>query len=75
MKNLFREFQRLLPDDPEQYVEVVVVDTNGTSIVELPTGERFRVEGDSVAAGANAFIQGGRIIGEAPSLPYYSATV
>lgn len=74
MRNLFNQFQRLLPSDPEQYVQVLGHDS-GTSIVELPSGQRFRVLGTSVAPGSHAFVQGGRIVGEAPSLPYYSATV
>ena len=75
MRNLYRQFQRLLPNDPEQYVKVIAQDDNGTSIVELPSGQRFRVDGTSIPAGSHAFVQGGRIVGEAPSLPYYSATV
>ena len=75
MRNLYTEFLKLVPSDPQQYVEVLTHNADGTSTVALPSGEQFLVQGQGVSVSAHAFVQGGRIVGEAPSLPYYSATV
>lgn len=54
---------------------VTTVNSDGTSIVTLRSGQSLRVQGDSVVASSKALIQGGRIIGAAPSLPIQSISV
>jgi hypothetical protein len=56
-------------------VTVLSVGSDGTSVVETPTSAPFTVLGDSIAVGDRALVQGGRIIGSAPSLPYYEVDV
>lgn len=73
--NLFKRFQALIPDDPLMIVEVKNNNGDGTSTVETPTGAQFRVRGDSVAVGNMAFVQGGRITDQAPSLPLFNETI
>jgi len=73
--NLFAEFLALLPDDPVQYVKILTHEADGTSIVELPSGEQFRVRGTSVPPDAHAYIQAGRILDAAPDLPVHYETV
>ncbi|CCK75996.1 hypothetical protein OLEAN_C18200 [Oleispira antarctica RB-8] len=55
--------------------DVLTVNRYGTSIVTLRSGQSLRVRGDGVAASSKALIQGGRIIGAAPSLPIQSIGV
>jgi hypothetical protein len=70
--NLWAEFQKLLPADPITYGEVLSA-SGGESRVQMPGGGAVVVvNGDSVAPGGHVWMQGGRIIGEAPDMPYYS---
>lgn len=73
--NLYAEFLALLPDDPTLYVEVIAHHGDGTSTVEVPSGEQFRVRGTSVAVAGFAYVQGGRIQSAAPTLPYHDEFV
>jgi hypothetical protein len=73
--NLYAEFLALLPDDPVQYVKILTHNGDGTSTVELPSGEQFRVRGTSVAPDDYAYVQAGRIIEEAPALPVHYENV
>jgi hypothetical protein len=68
MANAWLLLQRLVRSDPEQVGVVVTHHSDGTSTVELIGGGLLRVQGQDVAEGANAYIRGGRIIGEAPDL-------
>lgn len=73
--NLFKRFQALIPDDPLMIVEVNTNNGDGTSTVQTPTGAQFRVRGESIAPGNNAFVQSGRITNSAPSLPLFNETI
>jgi len=76
MLNPITRFQRLLPSSPLLYGTVAAHNANGaTSRVTLPSGAVVVVRGQSVAIGANCWIQGGEIKGPAPSLPAHSAEV
>ena len=75
MPNLWRRFQSLLPQDPVQLAEVISHSSGGTSIVESPDGQQYRVRGQDVAVGQNAFVQGGEIVDEAPDLPFHDEFV
>lgn len=75
MPNLWRRFQALLPSDPLHYAEMIAHNADGTSTVESPAGKQYRVRGQDVAVGDHAYIQSGRILEEAPSLPFHDETV
>lgn len=66
--NPWREFQGLLPAQPLLVAEVIAVHVDGTSTLEMPDGSQFRARGDTLSAGAFAFVQGGEIRGEAPGV-------
>lgn len=70
MSELWRRFRDLLPNDPLLVGTVQAHHADGTSTVVLPDGTTtLRVRGQGVAIGAQAFIKGGAIQGQAPSLP------
>jgi len=73
--NLFARFKRLLPSDPLLAGEVISHNSGGTSTIELPSGGQVRARGQGVAVGSNAYISGGRVQGEAPSLTTYEVDV
>lgn len=73
--NTYKRFLALLPADPLLVGEVTAHNTDGTSDVELPGATTIRAQGQTVAVGLRAFVQGGRVIGEAPDLPYFEVEV
>lgn len=75
MRNLWRQFQQLLPSERRLYVEVVQVRGDGTSIVRTGDGRQFRAKGDGIPVGSHAFVVGDRIDGPAPDLPTTQETV
>ena len=75
MSNPWVKFGALIAPGAKAVVTVSAVNTDGTSVVALRSGGSLRVQGDDVAQGKKALIQGGRIIGAAPSLPVLSTEV
>jgi hypothetical protein len=73
--NGYRRFQALLPDDPLLVGEVIAHNADGSSTIEMPGGGIMRVQGQQVAVGDNAFVQGGVVIDEAPDLPFVEVVV
>lgn len=74
--NPWRRFIGLLPGGHKTVAEVLSVDTvSGTSRVQLRTGAELVVAGTSVAAGNNAFLADGQVVGQAPNLPQYDIEV
>jgi len=73
--NDYRRFVQLLPDTPLVSAEVLSHNGDGTSTVQTPDGATFRARGQGVAVGSNAFVRGGDVVGDAPTLPGVSATV
>jgi hypothetical protein len=71
--NELRRFRELVPGSPTYLSEVISVDGN-TSLVELLTGDRLRVQGTD-SPGQMVYISSGRIIGQAPTLPAFQITV
>lgn len=61
-------FQSLLPADPLLVAQVVSHDAGGASTVQFPNGSRLKARGQGVAVGSYAFIRGGEIRGQAPSV-------
>ena len=75
MSNPWVKFGALTAPGAKVVVTVTTVNSDGTSIVTLRSGQSLRVQGDSVPASNKALIQGGRIIGAAPPLPVQSISV
>lgn len=73
--NLLVRFRQLLPKDPLQVGTVTAHNADGTSAIQLDSGDTVRVLGQSVTVGNRAFFQSGRVQGQAPDLPTYSITV
>ncbi|TMP28560.1 hypothetical protein CWB99_11650 [Pseudoalteromonas rubra] len=48
---------------------VILVNTDGTTLVQHSDGTQSTVLGDSVVSGS-AYIENGRIAGSAPDMPY-----
>lgn len=65
--NLFAQFRRLLPGQP-LLVGTVISSGSGLVVVELPGGAQINARGQATV-GAQVFVRGGAIEGEAPSLP------
>lgn len=73
LANLWSQFAGLFGTNATEVVLVVQHNGDGTSTVEFPGsgGRRARKIGTGVAVGEHAYIDdAGRIVGEAPSLPY-----
>ena len=66
--NLWQQFRGLLPRSPLLIAEVITHDTDGTSLVRLPSGAEFKARGTSVPEGDWAYIRAGVIENEAPAL-------
>ncbi|WP_281645568.1 hypothetical protein [Parendozoicomonas sp. Alg238-R29] len=74
--NVWKEFERLLPGQQRQVVEVVTINSqNRTSTCKTISGNTFVAQGVSVPAGKRAFVVAGRIDSEAPNVPTYEITV
>ncbi len=73
--NLWKRLEILLPAQPLLVGTVILHHPDGTSSVQLSDGRELRVRGQSVAVGQKAFVQGGEIRGQAPSLPVVGITV
>jgi len=55
--------------------EVLSHNSDGTSSVELPSGDVLRPRGQAVAVGLQAFVRNGEVTGQAPSLPTATITI
>lgn len=75
MSNAWSKFRELLPSDPMRIGKVLTHNDDGTSTVELPGAVQIRARGTTVAINSKAFVQGGRIQGQAPNLPTYTIEV
>lgn len=65
--NLFRRLQELQPDPAVLIGDVLAVNSDNTSTVQLPDGSTFRARGTSVAVGQPAFVRNGIVEGIAPA--------
>lgn len=75
MSNPWVKFGALIAPGAKAVVTVTAVNSNGTSVVTLRTGETITVQGTSVGVGEGAVIQNGRIIGQAPALTAVSVDI
>ncbi len=67
--NVWKQFEALLPADPLLVGQVLSHNSDGTSSVTLPGAQIIRAQGQSVPVGNFAFVQTGRVQGDAPNLP------
>lgn len=75
MNLLARLKSQLVPSVPLLVGEVVSLNGDGTSTVQLPDGGVMLARGQTVQVGDMAFVRGGAIEGAAPNLPAYTAEV
>lgn len=68
--NPWARFQRLLPRSGRYIVTVNTHLADGTSLCTRRDGASVRLIGTEVAEGLQAWVEGERIIGQAPSLPH-----
>jgi len=72
--NLWRKFKTLIDGPPLEVVTVLSI-SGGTSKCATYSNGVVIVSGSNVPVGNKAFIQDGRIVGEAPDLTYYEIEV
>lgn len=65
--NLFKRFERLLPQNPLRVADVIAVDGT-TVLVEEVGGARFKVRG-TATVGTRVYVRNQVIEGPAPDLP------
>jgi hypothetical protein len=75
MANIAAFFKTLLPQIPLVIVTVETVNADGTSTVTTMGGGSMRVIGTSVPATNKAYVQDGKIVGQASTLTYYELEV
>lgn len=75
MSNAFQRLLGLTNIGPRTVATVTALNTDGTSTVQLMSGQTIIVLGSAVPEGNKAYIEGGRIIGQAAALPYSEITV
>ena len=73
--NVWSQFKKLLPSQALLAGQVMAHNADGTSTVQLPDGAQIKARGTDVAVGSKAFVRGGEIVGEAPSLSVFDAEV
>ena len=73
--NPWRVFQGLLPRGGRSVVTITANNGDGTSQATLRDGTPIRVQGESVAPGGLALIQGGEVKAQVPALPQSSVAV
>ncbi len=76
MKNLYQRLTDLLSGDPLRVGSVAVRHADGTVTVALAEGGSLRVTApDEIGIGARVFVQGGKVTGTAPVLPFIEIDV
>lgn len=74
--NLFKQFQRLIPKQPMTIGLVTAHNSaDKTSTIQTPSGNSYRAKGQTVAVGKNAFVKGGAVVSEAPTLTNVTETI
>lgn len=70
MSNSYRRLRNLTQAQPRTIATVTSHNTDGTSTVQLMSGAYITVLGQDVAVSSNAYIEAGRVVGQAADLPY-----
>ena len=71
--NLWARWKDLMPADPLMIADVLAVE-DGRALVQYPGGSRSWLIG-TATTGGRVFIQGGKVIGDAPILPLVTEEV
>lgn len=69
--NAYLRFRRLLPQTTRYTATIDSNNGDGTSTGTTRDGSKVRVIGESVGPGSKAWIEDGRIVGDAPNLTEY----
>ena len=69
MSNTLNRLGSVLDKTQRTIANIVTVNTNGTTLVEYSDSSQSIALGDSVQQGA-VYVENGRIMGAAPTLPY-----
>lgn len=67
--NLYKRFIELLPGRREIIGDVIEHNDDGTSTIATLDGQWIRARGQDVDVGLRAFVNDGRVTGQAPNLP------
>lgn len=68
--NLWARWKDLMPDDPLLVGTVMAIDEGANkTLVQFPGGSRTWVIGTATVSLGRVFVQGGKLAGDAPSLP------
>ena len=67
-RNPWKKFKALLQGKGRTVVTIISNNGDGTSTVQLRSGEQIKVTGESVSAGKKVIITDGRIYYEVPDL-------
>lgn len=70
MNNSYRRLIGLTQSQPRTVATVTSHNTDGTSTVQLLGGAYITVLGQDVAVSSKAYVEGGRIVGQAADLTY-----
>lgn len=73
--NSYLRFKSLLPQNSRYTITVTAINADGTSTGTTRGGGTVRVRGTDVAVSDKAWVENGRIVGEAPSLTEYVESV
>lgn len=70
MTNTYRRLRSLTQNQGRTVATVISHNADGTSTVQLMSGAYITVLGQDVAEASKAYIEGGRIVGQAADLLY-----
>ena len=70
MSNSYRRLRTLTQSQPRTVATVTSHNADGTSTVQLNSGAYITVLGQDVDVSNKAYIEGGRIVGQAANLPF-----
>ena len=73
--NNFRRFKNLTTSNVRTVATIISHNADGTSTVELMNGASITVLGQSVAVGFKAYVESGRVIGQAADLTYMEVEI
>ncbi|WP_445425163.1 hypothetical protein [Alishewanella sp. HL-SH06] len=75
MSNQYQRLRGLTQSQPRTIGTVVSHNADGTSTVQLLSNAFVTVLGQGVAVNSRAYIEGGRIIGQAADLPFFTIDI
>ncbi|AMO58273.1 hypothetical protein [Endozoicomonas montiporae] len=73
--NIWQQFKSLIPEGARTIITITSNNGNGTSTATLRDGTTITVQGESMAPGKKALMEGGSIRSEVPDLSVYAAEV